>query len=242
MARPGKEILVVRVLTVFLLGGFALSAGWIVAQDSGGLGSAKRPLDLPSGGLGDEEEDENSPETINFYGASYEGEAFFWCLDQSCSMGWGGGQPIATLRAEMIQAVTSLSSQADFGMVRFHTTHQAWNLTPVRAIPGNKAAAVSWIQSMSADGTTCILPAATTTLQIAALSNKQFKRLILVGDGVPECPPPGGTDQNEQVLQGITAANWQQIPIDTIFISASSEGIALFQAIANANGGTFHNP
>ncbi len=42
--------------------------------------SENRPLDLPSGGIGDGEDDEDAPETINFYGSEYEGEAFFWCF------------------------------------------------------------------------------------------------------------------------------------------------------------------
>ena len=45
------------------------ACAWITAQD--GSSSLKRPLDLPSGGLGDEEDDENSPETITFYGANF---------------------------------------------------------------------------------------------------------------------------------------------------------------------------
>ena len=41
---------------------------------------AKKPLDLPAGGVADEEEDEDAPETISFYGGEYEGDAFFWCF------------------------------------------------------------------------------------------------------------------------------------------------------------------
>jgi len=36
---------------------------------------ARRPLDLPSGGSGDDEDDEDAPETINFWGGAYEGDA-----------------------------------------------------------------------------------------------------------------------------------------------------------------------
>ena len=50
----------------------------------------RKPLDLPSGGSGDNDEEEDAPETINFWGGEYEGDAFFWCLDKSCSMSWNG--------------------------------------------------------------------------------------------------------------------------------------------------------
>jgi hypothetical protein len=41
---------------------------------------AKRPLDLPAGGTGTTAEDEDLPETINFFGSEYEGDGFFWCF------------------------------------------------------------------------------------------------------------------------------------------------------------------
>ena len=43
-------------------------------------GGTKKPLDLPAGGVGTEQDDEDAPETIQFYGSEYEGEAFFWCF------------------------------------------------------------------------------------------------------------------------------------------------------------------
>ena len=51
--------------------------GWTTVADGS---SANSPLDLPSGGIGSGEDDEDAPETINFYGSEYEGEAFFWCF------------------------------------------------------------------------------------------------------------------------------------------------------------------
>ena len=45
-----------------------------------GTASSKKPLDLPAGGIGTSDDDEDAPETIQFYGSEYEGEAFFWCF------------------------------------------------------------------------------------------------------------------------------------------------------------------
>lgn len=49
------------------------------AEDGVPKGS-KQPLDLPSGGISDDQDDEDAPETIRFFGSEYEGEAFFWCF------------------------------------------------------------------------------------------------------------------------------------------------------------------
>ncbi|HIK82387.1 MAG TPA: hypothetical protein EYF93_05755, partial [Planctomycetes bacterium] len=67
-----------RTLGLLLVLSFIVSTtGWIVGQSDEG---ARRPLDLPSGGAGDGDDEEDAPETINFWGGEYEGDAFFWCL------------------------------------------------------------------------------------------------------------------------------------------------------------------
>ncbi|MCI0651809.1 MAG: hypothetical protein L0Z55_07990 [Planctomycetes bacterium] len=50
---------------------------WAFTEEGAG---AKKALDLPSGGPGTDEDDEDAPETINFFGAEFEGDAFFWCF------------------------------------------------------------------------------------------------------------------------------------------------------------------
>lgn len=62
-------------LLLFLVPAFCLAVG-----AAGELTGAKSPLDLPSGGPGDRQDDEDAPETITFYGSEYEGQAFFWCF------------------------------------------------------------------------------------------------------------------------------------------------------------------
>lgn len=51
---------------------------WSFTEEGGG--TAKRPLDLPSGGPGGPNEEEDAPETINFFGTEFEGDGFFWCF------------------------------------------------------------------------------------------------------------------------------------------------------------------
>jgi hypothetical protein len=106
---PGaeREEMMSRLLSILLVMGVALgTTGWIVAQSDGT--GVKRPLDLPSGGKGDDEDEEDAPETISFYGGEYEGDGFFWCLDKSGSMDWGN--LIGQLKSEMSESLNQLSA------------------------------------------------------------------------------------------------------------------------------------
>ena len=244
---PARPVLLVPptflVLALLILGVGGLFLELAFADDSG---RTKTPLDLPSGGSGTEEVEDDSPELITFYGAEFEGNAFFWCLDRSCTMGWNSGgagpTPLARLQLEMIQAIAQLSEDTHFGIVKFSDSHERWKALPVPATPDYKIDAVTWVQNMTSGGTTCIAPAVIDTLQMAAFSTRPEKRLILVGDGLSMCPPPNTPQQNQHTLMEITLANAHRIPIDTIFISGVPGGIELFALIAQNNDGVFINP
>ena len=212
----------------------ATSGTWISAQDGGdGL---RRPLDLPSGGIGGDD-DEDAPESITFYGAEFEAEAFFWCVDRSGSM---DGPPIATLKAEMTDALNQLSRRAQFGLVRFSTAHDVWRPRPVRANTANKGIAIAWIQEMSAFGWTCMPDAVAAICDISNQCNLRNKTIILVGDGMPLC----GSATNlltSETLQSLASHNYKRTPVNTIFISANSDGVAFFREIAQLYGGKFIN-
>ena len=199
--------------------------------------SGRRPLDLPSGGSGDNDEEEDAPETINFWGGEYEGDAFFWCLDKSCSMSWNG--EIQALKQEFTQTLNSLSSQAEFGVVAFSEGHSVWNPMPQRANPANKGSATAWVLNLNAAGWTCLGPAAVETLNIANQCSKAMKQVLILSDGEPYC---NGTNTAQQVLNDVAAANWQQIPVNTIYIASDSGGISFMQQLAAQNNGTFFQP
>ena len=210
-----------------------LSIGsYVTSQSTEG----RRPLDLPSGGSGDDD-DEDAPETINFWGGEYEGDAFFWCLDRSCSMGWNG--EIEQLKQEFTQSIHSLSSQAEFGVVAFSSGHTVWNPTPQRANIANKASAAAWVLALNAAGWTCLGPAGVDTLNIANQSSKQMKQVLILSDGEPYCD---GANTANQCLLDIGGANWQNIPINTIYIATDNGGIAFMQQLAAMNNGTFFQP
>lgn len=197
------------------------------------------PLDLPSGGAGSDEEEEDAPETIIFYGQNYEGDSFFWTLDKSGSMGWDG--EIEVLKQEVTQAIMSLSSAAEFSLVAFSSGHSVWSQWPRRATSENKASASAWVQQLQADGWTCLAPAVIETLDICNQSNKQQRQLIVLSDGAPVC---NGVDTSSTALTEITSSNWQQVPIHTIFIGNENEGQGFMQELALLNGGssTFIDP
>ncbi len=223
------------ILAVMLLLGCSVSA---IASDVR-PGGGRRPLDLPAGGLGRDSDDESGCEYIDVFGSTYEGDAFFWCLDKSCSMGADGGAPLAALKQEMSKALDQLSSRAEFSIVTYNTTFDVLFDEPRRARLGNRTLAKSFVNSMVPAGTTCLTAAAVKIVEISNKSKRRNKAIVIIGDGAPECPPPYTSAQGEAALNDITAANYERTRIHTIFISASETGATLMRQLAALNGGTF---
>ncbi len=218
---------------LLVLGLVSFSCAWITAQ-SPGLTGTGRPLDLPSGGLGGDDDDEDAPELITYYGSNFEGDAFFWCLDKSCSMGWNG--EIGTLIQETTQAIQQLSNRSEFGIVAYSGNTISFSNQPRTATPGAKASGIAWVSALTASGSTCLEHAGVVAVNISNQSSKTHKKVLVLGDGVPSC---NGSDTSAACLASITAANWQSTPIDTLYISADSGGITFMQQLAALNNGTF---
>lgn len=226
-----KEFFAVMMSMVFVV----LLLGGLNPFEAEAASGERKPLDMPSGGRGADDDEEDAPETIIFYGNDYEGDAFFWCLDKSGSMEWGGA--MEDLQQEVTEAVNSLSPQAEFSIVAFSSNTVTWSTTPKAATTAQKAAAIAWVNSLVPDGWTCLAPAAITMLQICNQSSKPARQMLILSDGVPTCD---GVDTTNQTLSEITAANWQQVPIHTIYINDDSEGISFMQLLAAQNFGSFY--
>ena len=198
----------------------------------------RRPLDLPSGGTGDGEEDEDAPEVISFYGAEFEADAFFWVIDRSGSM---LGEPMAVLQFELTEGLRQLTNRAEFGMVSFATEYTIFEPRPMRATTSNKARGAIWVNALMADGWTCMPDPAAEIFNIANQSRKRNRVVILVGDGVPRCMTFENIESDE-VLEAIAAANHKRTKVNTIFIAgdpaSQTEGINLYTEIAHRNRGT----
>ena len=194
----------------------------------------RRPLDLPSGG-GDHDEisDEPLPDTIQFFGQSYDGDAFFWVLDVSGSMAWDGR--IDPLKSEFIGAVRSLSSYSDFGAIAFSSNMIQFDMRCAEASPARKVAAFDWIIKIQPHGGTCLAVAVIEGLKTLRQSRHGNRRLIVVGDGAPQC---GGLADPEIAHWNILAANWDRIPIDTVFTGGEETGLNFFRGLSNSNNGT----
>ena len=93
--------------------------------------------------------------------------------------------------------------------------------------------------ALNAAGWTCIGPAGVETLNIANQCSKQMKQVLVLSDGEPYC---NGANTATQSLADITAANWQRIPVNTIYIATDNGGITFMQQLASQNNGTFFQP
>ena len=193
----------------------------------------RRPLDLPAGGgkfIDDEEEE--LPDVIQFYGHEFEGDAFIWVLDTSTSMILDGR--IELLKSEFIGAVSSLSSDSEFGAVAFNTHLRPFDGHCSRATAARKLAATSWVNHLSPSGGTCMATALVHGMEMARETCKTTRRLIVVGDGVPSC---GAQIDPSVSLSHVTCANWDHIPIDAVFIGEGEAGFDFFQELTESNGG-----
>ncbi len=131
-------------------------------------------------------------------------------------------------------------------MIAYNTTTYVWSWKVKKATPSNKNQAIAWMEGLPAIESHCLLPAALTTLQIANTARSGEKRMLFLGNRPPFCWdgtgggwPGDGYDQ--QCLTQITAANSDNIPLDTIFYpefpGAGEE--TFWQQLAAANQGPF---
>ena len=201
-----------------------------------GAGAARRPLDLPSGGTThSEEEEEEAPDLIHFYGHDHEGDNFVWVLDISGSMGdETGGELIDQLKMEFSQAVTSLSRTSSFSALAFDNNLYPFDMVSRMAVPSRKNAAISWCNGLIAEGATCLTVATITGLEISRTRQTDSTRLIIVGDGVPYCY---GEVDLEQSISDIQNANWEQIPIDAVYVGDQELGLQYFQMLTESCNG-----
>ena len=201
-------------------------------------GGERRPLDLPSGGAGDGEDDEDAPEVISFYGAEYEADAFFWVIDRSGSM---LGEPMTVLKFELTEVLRQLTYRAEFGMVSFATEYTIFASRPIRATRSNKARGAIWVNELIADGWTCMPDPAAEIFNIANQCRKRNRVVIMVGDGVPRCMVYDNVE-SDLVLEAIAGANYKRTKVNTIFIAGDPAsqilGISLYTEIAHRNRGT----
>lgn len=214
-----------------------------VAQTPGGLGlGVKENLDLPFDALGEEdEEDEEAPEVVMFYGTALEGEGFFYVIDRSGSMQDSGELVIA--KREVTRNITEFTERVRFGVFffdkgvqRFPSGDQA-----AKADSGSKASAISFVESMTSGSGSCPLVGLAAALDMANKCSVRRKVITYVGDGGGHCA--GARNEAEyhaRTLAGVGVQNYQRLQINAIGVLDVSPAQELFlQSLASMNGGTY---
>lgn len=195
------------------------------AMDRNEAGPFRLSLELPVAHA-------SSPTGIEFFGACIESDAFVWCLDQSCSMGWAGD--LQTVKVQVQETLPQLSPTHQFSLVAFSEVPNTWSPILEPATPSTVGDAIGWVETLNPIGVTCMVDGLAAALDIAATSPASC--VILVGDGAEECSTPQPADVT---LAAIAAINPDLIPIHAFFVSGVYAVSPIFPLIADAFGGIF---
>lgn len=185
----------------------------------------RRPLDLPSGLHSVDANSETPSESIDFYGSLREGDAFFFCIERSSFMTCA----LAPVRQEVKQAIASLTSATEFGLVTYHDAVVPYAPTPRRATPSERAEACAFLDQLVPAGMPVVGPAGVALLDLVHQSKARNKAVFFVGFG-HQCYP-------DEALIDITDANYSDVPLHAIVVG-NMEGVSFFSPLATLNGGT----
>lgn len=209
-----------------------------VAQDGGG--AVKENLDLPYDARGEEEEEEDAPEIVTFYGQQLEGDGLFYVVDRSGSMQDSGELAIA--KREMVRNISEFSERVQFGMVFFDASVSKFPPSgqPAEANPGMKAAATSFIQAIPGGHGSCCQQGITACLQIANRATAKRKVLVYLGDGGGTCQGANEEQYLRTALGTISAQNYQRVQINTIgVLDVGRIQEDFLRRLASSNGGNY---
>ncbi|HZN59299.1 MAG TPA: vWA domain-containing protein [Planctomycetota bacterium] len=209
------------------------------AQDSAGA-LTKENLDLPYDALGEDEEEEEAPEVVSFYGQSLEGDGFFYAIDRSGSMLDSGELTLA--KQEVTKNISEFTDRVQFGVVFF--AREAVKFPPggqpADATPALKSSAISWVNSAQGSHGSCPQTGLIAALQMANQASAKRKVLVYLGDGGGNC---AGVDEGtylSQTLAVVTSQNFQRITINTIGVLSYGQIQEKFlRNLAASNGGTY---
>lgn len=182
------------------------------------------------GVLGPRESVAQSSAPIAMFGASYQADVFVWCIDRSGSMAFNGLMGVT--QTEVAGAINQLMPAQFFSLLAFSDSFSLFSSSLLQAIPGNQAAAASWVNGIVPSGTTCVAPALLQSIGIAHQGSGD-KAILYIGEGVPSCSSVAAT------LADVAAANTSQIPIHTICLVSDMDVIQFMQQLSAANNGTF---
>jgi len=198
-----------------------------------------KPLDLPSGGNGKDTEEEDAPEAIRFYGNEFEGDTFVFIVP---AYGFCGETDIFDMiRQEVSATLNQLSAAVDFAIVAYNSTTYIWRPDCCHASPAHKASALAWMDTLAPIENHCLLDAALAGLGLAQQSPGSHKQIILCGAREPYCDGSGGSNYADICIETISAVNFENLPINTIYFTSSfySGEETFYINLASMNNGTF---
>ena len=171
------------------------------------------------------------PSSIEFNGYTYTADNFVFCIDRSCSMGWGGW--LQDQQLEIVDALGQLPPTASFATVVYNGLSNSWSPAMEPATAASVSLAQAWVQVHPPLGNACLHEGVAEAVSIAQLASGSTA-VILITDG-GECLDYGST------LSTISAAVDPAIPIHVAFVSefAVPEEVTFAQEVASVGGGTF---
>jgi len=207
------------------------------AQEGGG-GFNKLNLDLPFDAGGTQEEEEEAPEIVVFYGQQYEGDGIFFSCDKSGSM--NEGNKFKKLQQEVIKNISQFSERVEFGICFFDAGLSKFPTSgqPAKASAAMKAAGSAYVMSTAPGHGTCSKPALITCLQFANQSSAKRKVIIHLSDGFNYC---GGADEatySRECLNEVSQRNTCRAHVNTIGFGASVNE-QFMKALAAQNSGSY---
>ena len=204
------------------------------------VGRSKENLDLPYDAVGEDEEEEDAPETIEFYGQNFEGDGYFYTIDRSTSMRDSGELQVA--KREVIRNISEFSSHVEFAVVFFDENVEKYPETgqPMKADAGKKQAAIGWVQTVPGGKGSCSQQGIVAALEFANKSSARRKTVIYVGDGGGTCKGADEGTYLDQTIGIVTARNYQRASINCIgVVDVKGPNRRFMQNLARSNNGTY---
>jgi hypothetical protein len=236
-----------KIVAVVLLAlGLCVVPGHLLTGAASGVSGGVAYLDLPDG-FGTTDEEEQEPELIEFYADSYEGDAFFFCLDRSSSMGGttaSGEVKYAVMKRETIRALQGLTSRSVVSIVFYNQDMEPLTFgdPPIKMEGAAKAQLVGKVSGTPISVGSCMFRGAEKLLGIAAKTQNEHRTMILVADGRTHCS--NGENDADRVYQRIIAKNTTRMTINTIYTGLQSGedwtiGKPLLERLSRSTNGKF---
>jgi hypothetical protein len=208
--------------------------------ESFGQSGIKENLDLPFDALGENEEEEDAPEVVNFYTVTLEGDGFFYIIDRSSTMTDQG--ELNRAKAEVKKNISEFSDRVQFGIFFFDANMVKFpnNGQPATADQAMKQSAKAYVDGTPGGAGTCGLKALQAALQMANQAKSHRKVIVYLSDGGGHCMGAEEAQYLNKVLSTVASINFQRIKINTIgVLQLSSLGEQFMRKLASMNGGTY---